>query len=200
MASQARVGSVDALKDFKQAIWKFQERANVALGEAESDLIRTLNWLENEARSHWMSQLRKRSEAVSRAKEALRMKQVFDGPAGSRQSVVDEMKALRLAQQRFAQSEAKVAAVRKYTLQLQKELMMYKGQVQRFASAVAADLPAAAHDLETIISQIEKYSEGGFANIPSERSSTAGGQMIRPVDETPRSIEPEPSAENAVKD
>jgi hypothetical protein len=183
MSESARVGSIDALKFFKKALWKFHETATVALGEAEADMQRTLNWLENEARSHWASELRKRQEAVSRAKEALRMKQIFTGPAGSKQSVVDEMKALQVAQRRLEVAERKVAAVRKYTLQLQKDIMMYKGQVQRFATAVAGDLPQATHDLEQIIAQVEAYAAGGFGTAISEAASTAQTNMRRAVDE-----------------
>jgi hypothetical protein len=190
MSEAARVGSIDALKMFKKALWKFQEQANVALGEAESDMQRTLNWLENEARSHWASELRKRQEAVSRAKEALRMKQVFTGPAGSKQSVVDEMKALQIAQRRLEVAERKVVAVKKYTLQLQKDIMMYKGQVQRFATSVASDLPQAAHDLEQIIAQLEAYAAGGFASGITEATSTADTNMRRAVDEPPGSSTP----------
>lgn len=184
------------MKILKQAIWKFQEIANVALGEAESDMIRVQNWLENEARSHWASELRKRTEAVGKAKEAVRMKQLFTGPAGSKQSVVDEMKALRIAQRRLEVAEQKAAAVKKYTNQLQKEMMMYKGGVQRFASAVAGDLPQAARDLEMIVAKLEEYAAGGFGGAPLEATSTAGGNMRRAVDEVePAEKSPSPESE-----
>src|SRR5690554_528439 len=104
MAESARVESIEALKLFKRALWKFQESAGVALGEAEAEISRVLMWLENEQRSYWIGQVRNRQEAVAKAKEALRMKQVFKSSTGGRQSDVDEQKALQLALRRLAEA------------------------------------------------------------------------------------------------
>ena len=65
---------------------KFAEGACVALGDAESEIQRTQIWLETEQRSHWHNQVRVRTEKVTRAKEALRMKKLYKDATGSRQS------------------------------------------------------------------------------------------------------------------
>src|SRR5438552_3019692 len=98
MATGAKVQSVDALKAFRGALWKFHKIALSALGEAESDMRRTLNWLEGEQKSFWEHQLRTRSEQVIKCKEAIRMKKLFKSPTGGRQSVVDEEKELAKAE------------------------------------------------------------------------------------------------------
>ena len=73
MSEGARVESIDALKHFRVALFKFQEAANAALADAEGDLSSTLNWLENEQYMFWQNQIRKRHELLERAKEAVRM-------------------------------------------------------------------------------------------------------------------------------
>src|SRR5947209_7152503 len=97
MSQYARVDSVEALKLFRLALAKFAESANTALADAEGELQRTLMWLETEQHTYWQGQVRKRTEILSKAKEALRMKKLFKGPAGGRQSVVDEEKAVQVA-------------------------------------------------------------------------------------------------------
>src|SRR3989442_4107651 len=77
MSDFARVESIDALRDFRAALWKFAEVAQVALGDAESELSRTLMWLENEQTSYWAGQVRKRHAAVTAAVEKLREKKLF---------------------------------------------------------------------------------------------------------------------------
>ena len=72
MSNPARVESIEALKMFRRAIIKFVEAANVALGDAESEMQRRLNWLENEQDSYWQGQIRKRQEEVSKCKDAVR--------------------------------------------------------------------------------------------------------------------------------
>lgn len=189
MAESARVESIESLKLFKRALWKYQENASIALGEAESDIQRVMMWLEGEQRTFWNSEVRKRQDAVMRAKDALRQKQIFKSPTGGRQSDVDEQKALQLAMRRLAEAEQKVIAVQKYTQHLRREMMMYKGQVQRITTVVSGDIPQAAHDLEAIIQRLEAYASGEGVATPEMAASQASDQpsMKRATTETPDS-------------
>ena len=99
--SGARVDSIDALKHFRIAMWKFHEAANSALSDAEGDVHRTQIWLENEMHSYWTGQIRKRQDLVARAKEAVRMKKLFKDSSGRQQSAVDEEKQLQIALKRL---------------------------------------------------------------------------------------------------
>src|SRR5579871_5329724 len=132
MVQGARVDSIETLKAFKVALWKFQEAAQVALGDAESEATRALMWVENEQDSFWQGQIRKAEQNVVRCKEAVRMKKVFKDASGRQQSAVDEEKALSIAVKRLAEAQAKHVLVKKWARQLQKEIEMYKGGVQRF--------------------------------------------------------------------
>jgi hypothetical protein len=157
MSDGARVESIDALKHFRAALFKFQESANTALGDCESDLHSTMNWLENEQYTYWQGQIRKRHEIVERCKEAVRMKKLFKDSTGRSQSAVEEEKALMIAQRRKEEAETKFANVKKYTRVLQKEFESYKGSVQRFATTVQSDIPVAAATLDTLVQTLEQY-------------------------------------------
>ena len=80
---------------------KFGDEANLALGDAESEITRTFNWLLNEQTIHWQIQLRKRTDIIGRCVEAVRMKKIFKDSAGRQQSAIEEEKALKLAQRKF---------------------------------------------------------------------------------------------------
>ena len=153
----AKVEDLDAIKSLKRAIWKFTEAANVALGDAESEMNRAVMWLEGEQRAYWEGQVRKRHALVERAKEAVRMKKVFKDSTGRQQSAVDEEKALKVAQKRLEEAEQKVIAVKKHTAKLRKETLLYKGHVQRFATAVQNDLPMASAQLDGLLDRLQKY-------------------------------------------
>jgi len=172
MAEGARVDSVDALQLFKVALWKFQETAAVALGDAESDMHRTLLWLETEQDSHWQGQVRKRQELVARAKEAVRMKKIFKDSSGRQQSAVEEEKALQLALRRLSEAEQKLANTRRWSRVLQKEIELYKGSVQRFATTVQVDIPAAAAHLDSLSSKLDAY----LAVQPAGFGQAGGGE------------------------
>ena len=153
----AKVEDLDAIKAFKRAIVKFAEAANVALADAEGEMNRALMWLEGEQRAYWEGQLRKRADLVERAKEAVRMKKIFKDSTGRQQSAVDEEKKLKVAIRRFEEAGEKVAAVKKHTAKLRKEILMYKGHVQRFATCVHNDLPMASAQLDGLLDRLQKY-------------------------------------------
>src|SRR5580693_9319367 len=101
MGEHARVDNVEVLKHFRAELIKFQETAGSALGDAEGEMHKTLNWLENEQVSHWTTQIRKRTEDLNKAKEALRMKTAFKDATGHTASAVEEQKAVNIARRRL---------------------------------------------------------------------------------------------------
>jgi len=180
MSERARVDSIDAIRQFKIALWKFQESANAALGDAEGELQRVLVWLETEQHTYWSGQIRKRHDAVEKAKEAVRHKKIFRDATGSLPSAAEEEKALAVAQRRLVEAEQKLVNVRRYTRVLQKEIQLYKGSVQRFASDVQSDLPAAAAHLESLTAKLDAYVSltAGQADI-SSAAAVSGMSMAR---------------------
>jgi len=183
MPEGARVDSLETLTAFKAALWKFQEAAQMALGDAESDVNRMLMWVQNEQDSFWQGQIRKGQEAVGRAKEAVRMKKVFKDASGRQQSAVDEEKALQIAQKRLAAAEAKLVLVRRWSRQLQKEMEMYKGGVQRFATSIQSEIPNAAAHLEKLAAKLDAYlsvqpAAGGSAAGAGVTGSSSGAPAM----------------------
>lgn len=170
MSNPAHVESIEALKMFRRAIIKFAEAATVALGDAESEMQRRLNWLENEQDSYWQGQIRKRQEEVSKCRDAVRQKKIFKDFAGRTPSADQEEKALRIATARLEEAERKLAAVRRFAKKLPREIEVYKGTVQRFATTVQSDLPTAAGKLDAMIRKLEEYAAIG----PAAATSVAG--------------------------
>jgi hypothetical protein len=185
--SRAHVGDIELLKMFRAQLFKFGEAAGVALGDAESEIHRTISWLENEQQQHWVSEHRKRLGKLAQAKEALRMKKVFAGPAGSRQSAVDEEKLVQKCTKLVEEAERKINACKQWSRRLQKEMTIYKGQTQRFATSTTVDIPLAAATLGKMIVRLESYAslnpEGAKSAVGGAESAAAGsgdGGMTRP--------------------
>jgi hypothetical protein len=203
----AKVEDLDAIKSLKRALWKFAETASVSLTDAESEMNRALMWLEHEQLQFWQTQLRKRADHVERCKEAVRMKKIFKDSTGRTQSAIDEEKALRLAIRKHEEAEEKLANVKKSTAKLRKEILNYKGHVQRFATAVQNDLPVASSQLDGLLDKLQQYIALG---VPEEVRSTAepttseagpteviSGGMSRGQPNEPPVEEPKPPADPA---
>ncbi|HLL89247.1 MAG TPA: hypothetical protein VK324_08080 [Tepidisphaeraceae bacterium] len=187
----AKVDSIDAIRQFRVALIKFAESANAALSDAEADATRTLIWLEHDQVGYWKDQLKKRHAVVERCKEALRMKRLFKDSAGRQQSAVDEEKALKLAVARFEEAGQKAAATKKAVGLLTRQLMMYKGSVQRMNTAAVADVPAAAASLAGIVAQLSEYVNLRAPDeAVSQATGDAGPSMARPDDDAPETPHP----------
>ncbi|HMO25461.1 MAG TPA: hypothetical protein PKB10_04265 [Tepidisphaeraceae bacterium] len=195
MAEGARVESIESLTRFRIALIKFAEACDLALAGAEAELGRTSTWLETEQLSYWQTQIRKRREAVERAKEAVRMKKLYKDSTGRQQSAVEEEKMLKVAQRRVEEAETKLAATRRYIRVMQRETQMYKGGVQRLATSIADAVPNAASVLANHVETLQRYVGLGPATVGSGASSTTptspagsidsiAGSMARPMDET----------------
>ncbi|HSW46745.1 MAG TPA: hypothetical protein VLM89_14380 [Phycisphaerae bacterium] len=194
--STARVHSIDAIKEFRLALCGFADKAGLVLNDADCELQRTLNWLETEQYSYWEGQIRKRNEDVAKAKQAVLVKKLCRNIDGSPGSAVEEEKALRIAIRKLEEAKQKLAGVRRYAHVLQKEILNYRGQVQRLANNVAVDIPLALGRLDFCIRKLEDYVAAGGAAEPEAVSSTAvedlgGSPEQRPSMARPEPVEPE---------
>lgn len=199
MSETARIDSIAELRAFRVALVKFVDACNVALGDAESDMQRTLTWLERDQLSFWTGQLAKRAEMVARAKEALRMKKLYKSPTGASQSYVEEEKALRVAIRLHEEAQQKIVACKQWARRLQKEIMLYKGGVTRFTSTLGGDVPRALAKLDAMAGSLEAYATLAAGARAGAASGSGGGgfadaldgsSMARSPDEASPAAEP----------
>src|SRR4051812_1470639 len=175
MSGYARIDNVDALREFRTRLIKFAEVVQTALADAEGEMARVLVWLETEANTYWTGQIRKRHEAVEKAKDAVRQKKLFKSPTGSTQSAVEEEKMLRMAQKKLEEAEEKLKNVRRHTPRLQKEISIYKGGVQRLSTTVSADIPTAIGRLDRMVAAVEAYAA---LSVSGGGGDDAAGQLF----------------------
>lgn len=142
---------------FRASLIKFAESGNVALSSADSDIDRTLNWLQRDQSVYWANQVRKRHEMVQRCEDAVRQKRLFKGFDGREQSAVDEMKALSNARRMREEAEQKVIAVKKAIQVLEKEAQLYRGRIQKLATTLQHDIPNAVRMLDAMLIQLDNY-------------------------------------------
>jgi hypothetical protein len=157
MAQGARIYSVDAIKQFRAALIKFAESGNVALSSGDGDIDRVLGWLERDQSVYWAGQVRKRHALVLQWEDAVRQKRLYKNFDGTTKSAVDEQKALQKAKRDEEEAVQKCLTVKKAIGVLRKESMMYKGRVQRLATALQSDIPTAVHALDTMLDHIAAY-------------------------------------------
>ena len=161
---------LDAIRDVRTAMIKFIEIAGVSLADADSDIARTLNWLELEQVPHWATQIRRREEIVMRCKDAVRQKLLYKDATGGRSSAIDEQKALKKAEAMLLEAQEKFVASKKYVRRIQKQQMEYKGQVQKLGLSLTGNLAACVAKLQSLQNMVSEYAK---LETPTEQRSMA---------------------------
>lgn len=172
----AKVISVDAIKHFRAALIKFAEHVNAALGNADSDVNRALTWLDMDAKAYWQSEGRKAQQKLAQAQEALRMKTLYKNIDGTTPSAVDEKKEVAKWKARLELCQQKLVNVQRYTNLIQRESVMYKGAVQRFATTIQSGVPRGVAKLDRVMAAIERYVQA-----QPEAGDIATGVSIDPA-------------------
>ncbi|NNM27042.1 MAG: hypothetical protein HKO59_13840 [Phycisphaerales bacterium] len=170
MRKTADVRSIAALRDAKAAIAEFREVTSVALSEAQSDVQRTLWWIQNDRRTFWQHELRRREEQVNQARSELYRAKL--AAMDDRASCIVERKALEKAERRCEEARQKIEAVKRWARMLEREYMLYRGQVQGLARTVEVDLPRGEAQLEIMMDRLDAYLRE--QTPPSGRPPSAG--------------------------
>lgn len=168
---RADVRSIEVIDRFRATLAEFVDSGRNALVEAESDLDRTIMWLDRDRQPHWTRQIRKREELVTRAKSELYRKQTQLSAKDGRPSVVEEQVNLRRAQARLEDAKRRLEATRTWIRRLERERTMYRSAVSAFAGVVEADLPHAV----ALLRRMSENLEGYLGMAPPDLARALGG-------------------------
>lgn len=155
MSGRAHVSSIDALRTFRAAIIKFIDAADKAVSEAESEVQRVQDWLNNDRPVFWKSELRRREQEVVRARDELRRVQWTIGD--HKPAAVEQKKALKKAETRLEEARQKIAAVQRWRVLFDRAVNEYKGQIQPCRTANEVELPEAAALLASLAGTLDEY-------------------------------------------
>jgi len=170
--SQANVRSVEALKDFKNALIAYAEEARNALNGVDMDVRRTRDWLERDQLSYWQNQVKKRNEQVSQARADLFRRQISQSGSGS-VSDTDQKEALRLAITRLRQAEEKVEKVRRWQPILQHAISEYNSAARPLGDRIAGDLVASLALLDRMVASLDAYMAIKAPTLREDKTSTS---------------------------
>lgn len=178
MGKQARVTSIEVLREARAALQVFETNTRAALSEVDADVQRTTDWLRMHQLPHWQKQIRVRSEALAQARSDLLRKQLSsmqDGP-----SCIDEQRAVARAKQRLESAQQRLQVVRKWITVWEREATLYKGQTQALSDTLARDIPAAMLRLDRMGQALAGYVAIAPARVDAATGRVSGGDDAGP--------------------
>jgi chromosome segregation ATPase len=108
MATHAKVTSVEALEAFRASLIVFLNKARSALDIETDEIRRVRSWIQNDRRTHWESEIRRRARALAQAEQELlsaRMTKAAD-------NLTIQQMAVRKARVALEEAEAKMRKVK----------------------------------------------------------------------------------------
>lgn len=197
----ANVHSLDALKDVRAALIRFQERAETAMSELRQKVDRTVDWLELDRPAYWKDQERRAYDEVATARvayETCRLRTT----GGRHSDCIEEKKAFERAEARMEYVRQKQEVVRKWMVQAGREANEYRAKTSTFQRAIENDVPLMIAQVGRMIDAIEAYAEIGSVppqntTPPSASSSSASSRVIDQTN-APSIQDEQPTVDNTI--
>jgi hypothetical protein len=162
MAENARISSVEAIESFRAKLIVFLGHARPVLEEVGNELTRTQNWLQNDQRRLWETELRRRERRLEEAKQELFNATLSPLQSGS--SALNHM-AVQRAQRAVREAETKLGILKKWDSELENRAAPLKKQTEQLHGFLATDMVRAVAYLDQILGTLEAYR-----NVATSRS------------------------------
>lgn len=173
-ARAANVTFIEAIRAFAAAMRAFEDGAEDAAVQLELETRRPVAWIE-QLGMYWPKEVRKASDAVSEARINLEKCELTINPE-DRRSCIDERKALEKAKRRLRLAEEKVQAVRRWKMQIRKEVEEFEVQIARLRLYLEGDLIRSISALQRMSEALDQYAQrtAGQGASGNEASASEG--------------------------
>ena len=115
MSPRANVRSLDAIRQFRPSVIRFEDDVMAALTGLRTELNRTMQWLDHDCPAHWQNQIRLGFDRVNEARTQLSRKQMMT-VGGRHPDCIEEKKALVRSRQQLETAQEKLKLCRQWSI------------------------------------------------------------------------------------
>jgi hypothetical protein len=155
MPQQAHISSVDALEGFRSQLIVYVSRARPTLEEVTAEVVRTRIWLQNEQRSKWESEARRRAKILEQAQAALFSARISNL---SKETSAEQL-AFHRAKRSMEEAEAKLRLLKQWNRDFDHRVEPLVKQTEKLHTVLANDMVKAIAYLGEAIKTLAAYSE-----------------------------------------
>ncbi len=151
MADSAKVKSVDALREFREALTTFIDDARNALTAVEMENRRVSEWVNHTQKFYWINEVKRRREKMNEIRGELHRRKLSGG------GETEAKEAVRIANARLREAEEKVEIVKKAAPVLQHAIDEYLGLARPLGDMLTGDLEKSLAMLERMANALDDY-------------------------------------------
>jgi predicted RecB family endonuclease len=168
MATQAKITSLEALELFRSRMIVFGTKARRSLGDIGDEVSRTRQWLQQEQRLRWESEIRLRTKKLEQAEQELMSAKL----SGHREAILTRQTRVNRAKEALAEAQTKLKAVKKWTTQYDGIADPIYKQLDDLRHYLEFDLPQATAYLLNIQKTLESYTDAPAPNTSGTQGET----------------------------
>jgi hypothetical protein len=130
VSDQIDIRNLQAIRDARAAVMEYREVARGALGEAIAEADRSVRFITGELRSRWEQERRRQERLLNHLKSELARAELQSQGQGGMVSTREERAKVDRCQRAIHEADRKIARIRQWSVVLERELGMLRGQTQ----------------------------------------------------------------------
>jgi hypothetical protein len=191
MPQRAQVTSVDAIDSFRASLIIYLSKARPTLEEVTADVLRMRLWLENDQRTHWENQVRKRTKELEQAQAALFSSRI----SNLQEESAAEQQGFHRARRALDEAQTKLRISKKWAREFDSQAQPLVKQMEKLQTIFANDMVLAVAYLAQAVNTLEAYAGIAPPAVtvgPAEAGATqvTGGSAASPAEQP---VDPEAS-------
>jgi uncharacterized protein YpbB len=168
MPVRAKVKSLEEIEAFRSSLVTYVSQARAALEEISSEVIRTRVWIEDDQRTNWEHELRRRGRALEEAQAALFSARLSTFTANG---ISLEQIAVQRARRAVEEANVKLRVLKKWARDFESVVQPQLKQVEKLHTVLSHDMAKGLAELSQIITVLAAYAEQGKP-APAAQPST----------------------------
>jgi len=170
MPQKAHITSVEALESFRSQLIVYVSKARPTLEEVSAEVVRIRQWLENEQRVHWESQVRRRAKELEQAQAALFSARL----SNLREETAAEQMAFHRAKRALEEAEGKLRTLKNWNREFENRSDPLVKQTEKLHTVLSNDMVQAVAYLTEAINTLAAYQEITPTAAPQTPGSVTG--------------------------
>lgn len=156
MADRANVRSIETIADFRAKLTTYLHTARTAVNEANSDVMRVKRWVDETQKHNWSMRHKKVRQKLANARSDLERAKI-SRPDAHPSMFVDQQRAVSRTKSEMEQCEEKLRLIQRWSRELDRESMMFKGHMNRLDRMIEGDMGRASAWLAKLVQHLEDY-------------------------------------------
>src|SRR4051812_17328822 len=171
---RAQVTSVEALEEFRASLIVYLSKARPTLEEVSSDVLRTRLWLENEQRTHWEHEVKRRHKALEQAQSELFSARL----SNLRKETAAEVMAVHRCRRQLDDAQSKLLALKRRLREFDAVSQPLIKQMEKLHTVLANDMTKAVAFLGQAVETLDTYAGTPAPALASATPATSNARGV----------------------